>query len=151
MKYGDFLKLEPDKSFIICYEKSEDMPGGWTDAMDYLVGTPQLVAAKNKESVYVVHPNGSSYSFHFKFVEVFQNKKDIEISWKGRKFRTSEAINLNIIELITLSEDLEAITKNIKIENKEIPMSSNILDSIQKHCPRLIGVLLSNDYLRECK
>lgn len=151
MRYEDFKRLRTGESYIICHNRYEDMPGGWSNDMDDLLNTPLLVYDKNKESVYVQHPNGKHFHYHYEYIEVFLQVLSKSILWNNKKLKSVDNIAIHLLDGMSLKEDIIQIHKHIKAKEEDtLYLSAELLEKFQKYCPRIIGVLLSNNYLKEC-
>ena len=147
MLYERFKKLERGNSKVICLKRTEEMPGGWNDEMDYFVGKPTVVYDLSKEFVILKHPGGTRYSFHYEYIEEYIQQKNLHLTWKGKNFVAVNSFDLNVLNFIALKEDVNVLCNVFNKINVEI--NTHVLNTIDKKCPRIIGVLLSNNFLIE--
>ena len=66
----------------------------------------------------------------------------------NREFLATNTIDLNFLSMVSLKEDVNVLCKLFNKTNVELNI--NVLNKINEKCPRIIGVLLSNNILIEC-
>ena len=148
MLYERFKKLERGVSKVICFKRYDDMPGGWNDDMDHFIGKPAVVYDLSNECVILRLPTGTRFSFHYEYIEEYMQPKNLHIFWRDREFLATNTIDLNFLSMVTLKEDVNVLCKLFNKTNVELNI--NVLNKINEKCPRIIGVLLSNNILIEC-
>ena len=137
--------LKPGVSIVICRERHNNYDYGWADEMDDMVNRPYTIYELKHEAIVLQHENGKYFTFHRKILDLYEEPcvtfkfKDIHLS--GVKQLTSTFLEQNC-----LSEDFAAMKKILKTK-KTILVSETLLETIDKQCPRVLGVLISNNKL----
>lgn len=159
MQKDDWASLSPG-DLVICYEEDWDMPFGWDDEMcdmvDLELPVEQLVDNGGDEvGVILRNPDsGQTYSFHFNYVELVSKK--LKMYRKAEEFTVGLFVYQQIRHFdykslgnIALPKDIETFKKHIS--TVKVKINDNVYHNIRAKCPRVIGVLLSNNILRKTK
>lgn len=148
MLFDEYKQIVPGQTKVICHTRSTDMPGGWNPHMDEMVGKVYIVHQTGDKRVWLQYSDDYIYSFDHRYVELYR-EAFIPIVWRQHKFMCVSEIHLRYLKEKTLSEDLSKLSKIIDAKGKSsITVTPDILENIQNNCPRVIGVLLSNNLIK---
>lgn len=140
------------KTYVICPQKAEDMDEGWDDTMDALVGVPMLVRSKGSKSVEAGANGLGPFIFGYRYVEIVDTEKR-KIKLNDSYFLIAPVISIYTLDNILLSSDRSAVRKlaNVKIGEGFLDATQEVLEDIQKSCPRVIGALLSYNLMERAR
>ncbi|MBV5347496.1 hypothetical protein JZU46_04685 [bacterium] len=148
MDLKDLVEIIPGKTKVICYIRDKNMPGGWNSSMDNMVGKPYIVEHVNGEHVHLRYNEEHSFSFYYLNLELFNSASFILLDWQGRKLKCLRKIYSDSLRGCSLAEDFIAMKESVQTVNKCFESTPENLDIIQQKCPRIIGVLLSNNFIK---
>jgi len=137
---------------VVFVKKFKDMPNGWNHNMDAYINTPALVINISFGDVRIKTYNSNHiWTFRYEYLEVYEKKNIIKTKFEPLSvndvfIQQIKEISLNIIK--------NKIFKTDFIYYKKIHQNvwdQKIIENILKKCPRLIGVVLSNNYFKVVK
>lgn len=139
----------PGKTIVVCPEKVLDMEQGWEEEMDSMVGVPLLVEEKTKSAVYLAHDSGDTYAFGYHHIELAKEIVKIPVELGHYKFKILEHVNSSRLRERMLAEDFIRLSKvpGLNFKSTYVQINSEALEKIQQTCPRVIGVLLSYNFM----
>lgn len=143
----EFLKIKPGVTQVICRERHSNYDYGWADEMDDMLNKPLIVLELRNDSVVLCGESGRKFSFHRKIIDLYE-EPCVELTFKNTKMSGVKQISSSFFENNCLSEDFAAIKKILKTK-KTVIISDALLENIDKQCPRVLGVLISNNKLKK--
>ncbi len=153
MTFEDYLnKVVVNKTFVVCPIRVPEMEEGWSHEMDLIVGLPLLVERKNSKRVTIRTNKDQVFQFGYKYIEFYKEGKE-EVYIKETKLLVDKNVSMYTLETKTLHSDL-AILYNLlgdNISDNNFQVTTELLKNIQKKCPRIIGVMMSNNILNRAK
>lgn len=146
MKLSELKNLRVD-DIVYCLDRYPEMPHGWVDSMDDLIGEP-LIVREIKGSSILIASNKSAmrYTFNYKYLEVADsNTIENIIHFEGRVFAQKKLLTKDQLKAVMLESDYNIYKRMYNGEK----VTTSMLESAKKHVPRLIGVLLAHRYIEE--
>ena len=147
IEQDEFVKIKPGVTKVICRERHNNYDYGWANEMDVLLNVPTIVSEIRNDAVVLRDENGRAFSFHRKIVDLYEDPC-IEFTFKNTKMSGVKQLSSSFFESNCLGEDYAAIKKILKTK-KTVLISETFLDTIDKQCPRVLGVLISNNKLKK--
>jgi hypothetical protein len=114
--------------------------------MDTMLNIPLVVQQIGHESVMLSKENGSTYEFSIKILDIYVESLS-EIIFKDIKLSCVSQIDVSFFERNCLTNDYIIVRKLFK-NKKNVDISEHFLEHLDTHCPRVLGVLLSNNKLK---
>lgn len=143
----EFSKIKPGITRVICKERHDNYDYGWAEEMNELINIPLVVLDLRNDAVVLCGESGRNFSFHRKIVDLYE-EPHVEITFKNTKMSGVKQLNSSFFESNCLAEDFAAVKKILKTK-KTVIISEAFLDNIEKQCPRVLGVLISNNKLKK--
>ncbi len=144
MKLTQFRHTVEKGVIVICTKRATGQPEGWDGDMDEMVNVPLQVVRKRDRSVELIHPeNYNVYSFNYAAIELFGIKR-VEVKIDNINFISDSTVHIETLVGLSLRKDFDILISQVTTEKDRINLSSPVLQKIQTHCPRMIGVMLSN-------
>ena len=146
MKLSEFDSLDVNDT-VYCLKRYPNMPHGWADSMDKLVGKPLTIIRINGDSIAVSPNNGLNiYTFDYKYLHL----SNPAITKKPIHFEKSIFIQKKPLIKSQLKKLMLEVDYNIykQICGDEL-VTTSMLYSAKKRVPRLIGVLLAHRYIEK--
>ena len=153
-------------STVRCPQIQQDMHYGWSDEMDTMVGLPLPVMDKavheDEELVglTLLHPTtGSVFTFDHWALEYLGagNIKAENINeaasfdMEGHTYSAKMRLTSDTFGKKGLKEDVQMFREKVLKDKYSLPLSRELYVNMREHCPRLIGVALSNNIISKEK
>jgi len=142
--------IENKITLVICKKRHPDMSGGWSAEMDTMVGKPLVIQTRNDEFAGIRSPAGNLYSFHYKVLDFYKEALITKLKWQKDIIECVDALSIDQIKYMSMDEDFTIFYKICRDVNATdyIKITETLLNKLQLQCPRIIGVLLSNNFMR---
>ena len=140
-----FVTLKPGVSVVICKARHNNYDFGWADDMDDMLNKPYIVYDLKNEAVVLQHEDGRCFKFHRKILDLYEDAS-LTLNFRDVKLLGVKQLTNSFLEQNCLTEDY-AVMKKILKAKKTVLLSEALLETIDKQCPRVLGVLLSNNKL----
>jgi hypothetical protein len=144
--YEELNRIEVGVTKVICNNKHDNFNYGWSPAMDTMLNIPLVVQQIGHESIMLSKENGSLYEFSIKILNIYIESL-LEIIFKDIKLSCVSQIDVSFFERNCLTNDYIIVRKLFK-NKKNVDISEHFLEHLNTHCPRVLGVLLSNNKLK---
>jgi len=151
----EFYKIKLGAT-VVCFKEEWDMNFGWEDDMSDMLGINLIVldivkTPDNLLGLTLEHPDtGSRFTFDYRILNVIEEKKYGPFIVNGFKYQQKIKLSFSNLSNHTLDPDFEILKKMYKNET-HVVINKNIYLQIKKECPRIIGVLLGNNFLIKTK
>lgn len=142
-------KVIPGVTEVVVTHRDHDMPQGWEEDMDDMVGLPLVVREKGLDYVVLDHPDGDdSYTFGVSHIMLASTRKK-KVRLRDYKLKVLEELSVQALQAVLLVEDRDALRKleGVDFNQPHIVITSELLEEIQNKCPRVIGAMLSNNLM----
>jgi len=155
MKKEEFYSLQMG-ALVTCFKEDWDMNFGWEDEMSEMVGLHLPIIDKTKTGegwlgLILENPEtGNQYTFDYRLINVVIEKKYSSFTSNGFKYYQRIQISLADLSNYTLNQDYNCLKKIYK-NKRYLVVDLEKYTTIKKHCPRIIGVLLGNNFLTKTK
>lgn len=147
IEQDEFVKIKPGITIVICRERHNNYDYGWANEMDALLNVPTVVSKLRKDAVILQDEDGRAFTFHRRIIDLYEDIC-IELTFKNTKMSGVKQLSSTFFENNCLGEDYAEIKKIIKTK-KTILISETFLDIIDEKCPRVLGVMISNNKLKK--
>jgi hypothetical protein len=138
---------------VVCYEIDETMPFGWDDKMDELIGLPLTVTDKIDNGVKIEYNDLYYFTYHVNNIEMYKKDHDFFIL-NNYKYIYLKPIIPEYLGAFTLNEDFKIycnLYNKFKKNNSYVYFSKKLYFEIKQECPRVIGVLISRNFIKKEK
>lgn len=152
---------------VVCPKIQEDMHYGWSDDMNDMVGVPLVVMDKSVHEdeelvgITLMHPaDGAVYTFDHWALQVLNTNAGNGIAvpaenlneaasfdMDGNTYSAKTRLHGDIFGKKGLKEDVKSFRDHVLQDKYSLPLSRDMFVSMKEHCPRLIGVALSNNII----
>lgn len=139
--------------------KTKNRTHGWIDRMDAVIGHQAKVEHRsartfNLSFLYPPNHKGIIYIFDILCLEPLNcetvDKNTLVTNIGNIRYHFNYGIEIGLLKSYALDEDY-ILLKNLFKDKKYIQINDGWMDKIKNTCPRIIGVLLSNGFMKKNK
>jgi len=137
----------PGITKVICPQKHHNYAAGWNTLMDDMINKPLIVQKIINNLICLNHPHGNQFNFNIKILNLYNDSIFSKITFRNVNLLCEPYLDMSFFNYNCNIVDYNIIKKIFK-NKKSIEISEHSLETLYKHCPRVLGVLLSNNKLQ---
>jgi hypothetical protein len=155
MKTSEYHRLKEGDT-VVCRRIADNGDFGWAEEMDHLIDIPLMVARnENDGAVIIITEDGILYTYYYKNLQIYLHHEKVSFEVNGHEYTHVAPITIGMLHGMALENDilkfeenvLPKSTKELAVNTRTIVINLEVYNSVKRHCPRLIGVLLGHKFL----